>query len=142
MQPSMAVNPSRVPGHGRIAVPVPVYVGSPVAAAFGKYGALIVVGLDIDQERVAACKDRSNEAVPDELGFARGLFTSGSNNIATSDFYVFAAPTPTAAARRPVLTALTKATEAAGCVLKQGVIVAYEFDRVSRNDRRTLPAHP
>jgi len=108
MRFSVAANPSRVPGPGQIAVR-PYYVA--VVVAFGKCGALIVLGFDVDQERVAklpASKDKSNETVPNELRFARGLFMPGPNDIATSGTYVIAVPTPTAEAQRPNLAALTK----------------------------------
>ena len=104
------------------------YVGLPVAVAFlnAKFD---VVGFDIDQGRIAELRrghDRTNECSPEELAAAALTLTVEVKDLAASNFYIVTVPTPIDTANRPDLTALVRASETVGHVLKRGDIVVYE----------------
>jgi UDP-N-acetyl-D-galactosamine dehydrogenase len=112
------------------------YVGLPLARLFAtKYP---VVGFDIHSARVDQLKrgiDRTLEIESDILqGVLKksndahnGLYcTVDLEEIATSNVYVITVPTPVDKNNRPDLTALLKASETVGAVLKKGDIVIYE----------------
>ncbi|WP_246164440.1 nucleotide sugar dehydrogenase [Blastochloris sulfoviridis] len=104
------------------------YVGLPVAVAFGRAGQP-TVGFDINPERVAelqAGHDRTNEVEAADLAAARVGYTADPQHLAACDFFIVTVPTPINEARRPDLTALSKASETVGRVLKRGDIVVYE----------------
>lgn len=112
----------------RIAVIGLGYVGLPVAIAFGRAG-IPVVGFDINPTRVAelsAGEDRTGEVESAALAAADVRFTASPADIAECDFFIVTVPTPIDEARRPDLTALTRASETVGQVLKPGDIVVYE----------------
>jgi UDP-N-acetyl-D-galactosamine dehydrogenase len=115
--------------HGRkLAVIGLGYVGLPVAVAFGRQGTP-VIGFDIDAGRIAELKagaDRTREVEPHDLRHPSLTFTSDPAEIASADFFVVTVPTPIDQARRPDLTALLRASETVGRVLKPGDIVVYE----------------
>lgn len=117
------------PSHGRrIGVVGLGYVGLPVAIAFGRAGHT-TVGFDIDPARVdelrAGC-DRTREVEAADLAAARIRFTTRPDELGACDFFIVTVPTPIDEARRPDLTALAKASETVGRVLKTGDIVVYE----------------
>jgi len=115
--------------HGRkLAVIGLGYVGLPVAVAFGRQGTS-VIGFDIDAGRIAELKagsDRTREVEPIDLRHPTLTFTSDPAEIASADFFIVTVPTPIDQARRPDLTALLRASETVGRVLKPGDIVVYE----------------
>ena len=104
------------------------YVGLPVAVAFAK-AKFDVVGFDVDKGRVAELQrghDRTLECSPEELAEAPMTYSADLKVLAGSDFYIVTVPTPIDNANRPDLTALMKASETVGSVLKKGDIVVYE----------------
>jgi UDP-N-acetyl-D-galactosamine dehydrogenase len=120
---------SATPSHGRrIGVIGLGYVGLPVAVAFGRAGQP-TVGFDIDPHRVAELKaghDRTSEVDAADLAAASLRFTTSPDDLGACDFFIVTVPTPIDEARRPDLTALAKASETVGRVLKRGDIVVYE----------------
>lgn len=131
----------------RIAVIGLGYVGLPLARLFAtKYP---VVGLDINQSRVAELmtgQDSTLEVEPDILKsvlvnfnptlanndnpdnlLLPGLFCSTSlSDIRSCNFYIVTVPTPVDRNNRPDLTPLIKASETVGSVISKGDIVVYE----------------
>lgn len=107
------------------------YVGLPLARLFStKYA---TIGFDSDRERVKALnsgEDRTLEVEKEllwraieENGFR---CTSEVEEIAESNFYVIAVPTPVDRDNSPDFNALFSATRTIGSVLKEGDIVVYE----------------
>ncbi|WP_107346708.1 nucleotide sugar dehydrogenase [Rhodopseudomonas palustris] len=112
----------------RIAVVGLGYVGLPVAVAFGRAG-VPVVGFDIDATRIDELRtgrDRTNEVNADELSAAPVRYTADPTDLADCDFHIVTVPTPIDLAKRPDLSALTRASETVGRALKRGAIVVYE----------------
>ncbi|MBA3042902.1 MAG: Vi polysaccharide biosynthesis UDP-N-acetylglucosamine C-6 dehydrogenase TviB [Alphaproteobacteria bacterium] len=104
------------------------YVGLPLAVAFGSDWP--TVGFDIDRTRIDELregKDRTLEVDPDELGSATKLsFSDDFSSLAECNVYVVTVPTPIDDSKRPDLTALLRASEMIGRVLKRGDLVIYE----------------
>ncbi len=103
------------------------YVGLPVAVAFGMHGKTI--GFDINESRLAELRkgyDRTNEIDVNRLMDAEIIFTSDVRVLAQADFHIVAVPTPVDSAHQPDLTAVKRASETVGMVLKTGDIVVYE----------------
>jgi UDP-N-acetyl-D-galactosamine dehydrogenase len=104
------------------------YVGLPIAVEFGRKRT--VVGFDISQRRIEELKsgmDSTLETTQDELRAAKNLsFTSNPDDLGTCNCYIVAVPTPIDEYKRPDLTALIKASEVVGRVLKRGDVVIYE----------------
>ena len=112
----------------RIAVIGLGYVGLPVAVAFAK-AKFNVVGFDIDRSRIAELGqfcDRTHECSPDDLRDANLFVTDDRAKLKDCNFYIVTVPTPIDTANRPDLTALLRASETVGTVLKRGDIVVYE----------------
>ena len=132
-----------MPSHNRrIAVVGLGYVGLPVATAFARSG-VPVIGFDIDRKRVdelRAGHDRTLEVASADLSQANLKFEYDSARLAEADFYIVTVPTPIDSARRPDLGAVLAASATVGQVLKRGDIVVYEFDGLSRHDRRGMSA--
>jgi UDP-N-acetyl-D-galactosamine dehydrogenase len=104
------------------------YVGLPVAAAFARQDTS-VVGFDIDPDRIAKLKfgyDHTREVGPLDLAKPNLKFTANPLDIGGADFFIVTVPTPIDEALRPDLTALLKASQIVGAVLKRGDIVVYE----------------
>lgn len=112
------------------------YVGLPLARLFAtKYP---VIGFDINTERVAALRrgHDSTLEVEDEVLQAvlqptnqmeTGLYCSDRlEDISDCTFYIVTVPTPVDKTNKPDLSALEKASETVGKVLKKGDIVIYE----------------
>ncbi len=112
------------------------YVGLPLAVLMAKK--YPVVGFDIKQDRVAQLKEGNDvtlevssgqlqdvlcNTVPKESGL---YITSELNGIEDCNFYIVTVPTPVDKNNRPDLTALYKASETVGKVLKKGDVVVYE----------------
>lgn len=112
------------------------YVGLPLAVLMAKK--YPVVGFDIKQDRVAQLKKGDDvtlevssgqlqEVLSDSVPEKKGLYiTSGLEGIKDCNFYIVTVPTPVDKNNRPDLTALYKASETVGKVLKKGDIVVYE----------------
>jgi len=111
------------------------YVGLPLAVAFAKK--YKVTGFDISQERITelvAGNDHTLEITPEELQAVgvktvgeKGLyFTDQLNDIQSCNVYIVTVPTPIDKYSKPDLTALYKASETVGKVLKNGDVVIYE----------------
>ena len=112
------------------------YVGLPLAVAMAKKHA--VTGFDINLGRIAALNEYtditleiSNDAlkavVKAETTLDNGLYcTSNVEDIKDSAYYIVTVPTPVDKDNKPDLTALYKASETVGKVLKKGDIVIYE----------------
>jgi UDP-N-acetyl-D-galactosamine dehydrogenase len=114
--------------NGTIAVIGLGYVGLPLAVEFGKRRP--VIGFDVSKERVAALAaghDATREVDSDELASAKMLqFTTDQSALAEASIYIVTVPTPVDEAKRPDVTALIKASETIGAVLKNGDTVIYE----------------
>lgn len=112
------------------------YVGLPLAVLLAKK--YPVSGFDIKKERTAQLKKGEditrevdatalNEVLVNNVPDGKGLFiTSDAEGIKDCNFYIVTVPTPVDKNNRPDLTALYKASEAVGKVLKKGDIVVYE----------------
>jgi UDP-N-acetyl-D-galactosamine dehydrogenase len=122
------VGNSALPHLRKIAVIGLGYVGLPVAVAFARSGAA-VVGFDVDCNRIAELRqgvDRTHEVESADLAHATLSYSDDPEELQQADFYIVTVPTPIDAARRPDLTAVFRASEAVGRVLKRGDIVVYE----------------
>ena len=104
------------------------YVGLPLAVEFGK--SRQVVGFDIDQERIEALKggiDTTLEVSKSELAEAKWLhFSADPDELNKCNIYIVTVPTPVDAHKRPDLSALVRASQTVGGVLKPGDLVIYE----------------
>jgi UDP-N-acetyl-D-galactosamine dehydrogenase len=118
-----------VVAHGRkLAVIGLGYVGLPVAVAFARQGTP-VIGFDIDAVRIEELRkghDRTREIDVKHLANPSLRFTANADELARADFYIVTVPTPIDAARRPDLTALLRASQTVGALLKKGDIVVFE----------------
>lgn len=112
------------------------YVGLPLAVLMAKK--YPVVGFDIKQDRVAQLKEGNDVTLEVSSGQLQdvlfnnvpqedGLYiTAGLDDIEDCNFYIITVPTPVDKNNRPDLTALYKASETVGKVLKKGDMVVYE----------------
>lgn len=112
------------------------YVGLPLAVVMAKKYA--VVGFDVNESRIKELNkynDVTLEVSGNELQdvvstdrlLEKGLyFTSDPEDIKDSTYYIVTVPTPVDENNKPDLTALYKASETVGRVLKKGDIVIYE----------------
>lgn len=104
------------------------YVGLPVAIAFARKFAG-AVGFDINTKKVnelLSGYDRTGEVDQVELQSTSLKITSDVNDLKEVDYFVVAVPTPIDKAKRPDLTAMLKASETVGRVMKAGAIIVYE----------------
>jgi UDP-N-acetyl-D-glucosamine/UDP-N-acetyl-D-galactosamine dehydrogenase len=106
------------------------YVGLPLAHAFAEKHP--VIGFDIAQDRIDELlngKDRtlelSDEQVKEAIGYGM-TFTGDINELKGCNIYIITVPTPIDKNKRPDLTALIKASETIGKILKKDDIVIYE----------------
>jgi len=104
------------------------YVGLPVAIAFAaKFDG--VIGFDVNQTKVKNLQagiDGTRELGEEALKGTNLTITSDPNALKNVDFFVVAVPTPIGKAHHPVLTALIKASQTVGSVMRPGAIVVYE----------------
>jgi UDP-N-acetyl-D-glucosamine/UDP-N-acetyl-D-galactosamine dehydrogenase len=104
------------------------YVGLPLAAEFAKKRQ--VVGFDVNKVRIAELKsgiDVTCEVSGEGLSEAKYLrFTADPAELAGSNVYIIAVPTPIDKYKQPDLKHLLAATETAGKLLKPGDVVVYE----------------
>lgn len=112
------------------------YVGLPLAVVMAKKYA--VIGFDINSKRIKELNEYKDVTLEVEGGtlkdvvitdnaLEKGLyFTSNPEDIKDSTYYIVTVPTPVDKNNKPDLTALYKASETVGAVLKKGDIVIYE----------------
>lgn len=104
------------------------YVGLPLALEFGKVRP--VIGFDINAQRIFELQggeDRTLECAPAELTHASLLrYSCNPVDLEQAQVFIVTVPTPVDQANRPDMTALVKATETVGKVLKVGDVVIYE----------------
>jgi UDP-N-acetyl-D-glucosamine/UDP-N-acetyl-D-galactosamine dehydrogenase len=104
------------------------YVGLPLAVEFGKH--YETVGFDVKAERIAQLRrgrDVTLEVTGAELKAARRLtFTTDLKRLRTCQVFIVTVPTPIDDYKRPDLTALRRASEAVGAVMRRGSVVVYE----------------
>src|SRR3954463_3245397 len=101
----------------RIAVIGLGYVGLPLAIALARH--FNVVGVDIDQRRIAELKageDRTREIERDQLRASTLQFTAEPNEARGRDIYIVTVPTPVDANNAPDLTAVRSASGMVGKV--------------------------
>ncbi len=104
------------------------YVGLPLAVEFGKH--FDTVGFDVKQERIRALKagrDSTLEVSAADLKSASHLrFSTRLQDLRPCSVMIVTVPTPIDEFKRPDLTALMRASESIGAVLKRGDVVIYE----------------
>jgi UDP-N-acetyl-D-galactosamine dehydrogenase len=104
------------------------YVGLPLAVEFGKH--YETVGFDVKAERIAQLRrgrDVTLEVTGAELKAARRLtFTTDLKRLRTCQVFIVTVPTPIDDYKRPDLTALRRASESVGAVMRRGSVVVYE----------------
>jgi len=104
------------------------YVGLPLAVELGKK--YKVIGFDIDASRIDALKravDDTLQCTTEEIKAANQLiFSNTLNDIQKCTVFIVTVPTPVDALKQPDLSALLKASEMVGTVLKKGDLVIYE----------------
>ena len=111
----------------RIAVVGLGYVGLPLAVALAKH--FPVTGFDVKADRVAelrAGRDRTNEISDADMAATEMAFTTDVGEIAGSDVFIVAVPTPVTADNEPDLGAMLAASRTVGSVLRPGAIVVFE----------------
>lgn len=104
------------------------YVGLPVALAFAERFEG-TVGFDVKLGRVEALRaghDATAEVEPERLRSSSLLVTSDPADLAGVTFFVVTVPTPIDDNKRPDLTAMIKASETVGRVLRPGAVVVFE----------------
>ncbi|WP_457572823.1 Vi polysaccharide biosynthesis UDP-N-acetylglucosamine C-6 dehydrogenase TviB [Desulfolithobacter sp.] len=104
------------------------YVGLPLAVEFSKK--LPTTGFDLNTQRISELRrgiDVTREVSPEELQGTKDLhFTDQVAELAGSNVYIVAVPTPIDTNKRPDLRPLEGASRTVGQVLKKGDVVIYE----------------
>ncbi len=103
------------------------YVGLPVALSMAKK--ISVIGFDINADRIALMQqgiDPSKELDKEEFEGCDITFTNNLDILKEATFFIVAVPTPVYANNVPDLTAVKKASETVGKVLKKGDYVVFE----------------
>jgi UDP-N-acetyl-D-glucosamine/UDP-N-acetyl-D-galactosamine dehydrogenase len=104
------------------------YVGLPLAVEFGKH--YETIGFDVKAERIAQLRrgrDVTLEASRAELKEAKRLtFTTELKKLKSCQVFIVTVPTPIDDYKRPDLTALRRASESVGAVMRRGAVVVYE----------------
>ncbi|MDX1975763.1 MAG: nucleotide sugar dehydrogenase [Rickettsiales bacterium] len=104
------------------------YVGLPLTVALAKKHAK-VIGFDINRARVDELKqgiDHTGEIEKSALQQPSLHFTAAAEDMKEATIYIVTVPTPIDDNRQPDLTAMTRASETIGKLLKRGDIVVYE----------------
>jgi UDP-N-acetyl-D-glucosamine/UDP-N-acetyl-D-galactosamine dehydrogenase len=112
----------------RVAIVGLGYVGLPVALAFARRFPG-TVGFDVNSAKVAELRrghDRTGETEPRALAESTLSFTDDPAPIGAASFVVVAVPTPIDQDRKPDLTALRRASETIGRVMRPGTVVVFE----------------
>jgi UDP-N-acetyl-D-glucosamine/UDP-N-acetyl-D-galactosamine dehydrogenase len=104
------------------------YVGLPLAVEFGKH--YETHGFDVKPERIAQLRrgrDVTLEVSHAELKGARRLtFTTDLKKLRDCQVFIVTVPTPIDEYKRPDLSALKRASESVGAVMRRGAVVVYE----------------
>ena len=104
------------------------YVGLPIAIAFArKFDG--VVGFDINPAKINSLRQGEDNTGEVEIAALRSTslkFTNEVRDLEAVDFFVVAVPTPIDEANCPDLSALERASEVVGSVLRPGSVVVYE----------------
>jgi UDP-N-acetyl-D-glucosamine/UDP-N-acetyl-D-galactosamine dehydrogenase len=103
------------------------YVGLPVAV--GMSGKFATLGFDINRTRIEELRDgfdRTRQIPENEIRDSKIEFCDDIQALKRATVYIVTVPTPIDDAHRPDLTALFKASEMVGSVLKRGDMVIYE----------------
>ena len=103
------------------------YVGLPIALALAKKAS--VIGFDINENRVKLMQnhiDPSKELQKEDFEGSDIIFTNQLDVLKQASFFIVAVPTPVYANNVPDLTAVKKASETVGKVLKKGDYVVFE----------------
>lgn len=104
------------------------YVGLPLAVEFGR--TLSTIGFDTNSARIHALKngiDRTLEASQEELQAAKHLhYTDQLHDLRDANVFIITVPTPIDRHKQPDLSALIKASESVGKIVKAGDVVIYE----------------
>jgi len=103
------------------------YVGLPIALEFAKK--IAVIGFDINDKRIEMMRNRidpSNELEKEAFEGCDITFTSSLDVLREAKFFIVAVPTPVDEHNVPDLTAVKKASETAGKVVKKGDYVVFE----------------
>lgn len=112
------------------------YVGLPLAVVMAKKYS--VVGFDVNGNRIKELNEFNDvtlevdsktlqDVLSTEKSLEKGLYcTSDTEDIKDSTYYIVTVPTPVDKNNKPDLTALYRASETVGKVLKKGDIVIYE----------------
>ena len=111
----------------RVAVIGLGYVGLPLAAALSEH--VETLGYDISEARIDELEgghDRTGELSPERLAAARLRVTANADDIAGSDIFIVAVPTPLDEEKRPDLGAVLAAAQTVGARLAGGGIVVFE----------------
>lgn len=120
------------------------YVGLPLAVAFAEAGS-IVIGLDVDQSRVAAVNagDSYIEDVPSVelaplVGAGHLSATRDYEDLRSADAIVITVPTPLTDAGEPDLTCIVDAATSLARVLREGQLVVLESTTYPGTTRERL----
>jgi UDP-N-acetyl-D-galactosamine dehydrogenase len=103
------------------------YVGLPIALAFAKK--IAVIGFDISEKRIELMKqgiDPSNELEKEDFDGCDIVFTHSLDVLKEAQFFIVAVPTPVDEKNVPDLTAVIRASETVGKVIKKGDYVVFE----------------
>jgi UDP-N-acetyl-D-galactosamine dehydrogenase len=104
------------------------YVGLPLAVEFGKH--YETTGFDVKPERIAQLRrgrDTTLEVTGAELKAAGHLsVTTDPKRMRSCQVFIVTVPTPIDDYKRPDLTALRRASETVGAVMRRGAVVIYE----------------
>ena len=103
------------------------YVGLPIALSFARH--LPVIGFDINKKRIASLKkkvDPNNESSINDFLDCNILFTYEEERLKDANFFIVAVPTDVDSNNIPDLTAIKKASETVGRVIKKGSYVVFE----------------
>ena len=103
------------------------YVGLPIALAFAKK--IQVIGFDVNAARVKMMqegKDPGKELSAADFEGCNIQFTDDINVLKEASFFIVAVPTPIDEHLMPDLTAILRASETIGKVIKKGDYVVYE----------------
>ena len=98
-----------------------------LAAALGDH--VETLGYDISEARIDELKrgyDRTGELSPERLAAAKLRLSANADDIAGSDIFIVAVPTPLDEEKRPDLGAVLAASHTVGARLGKGAIVVYE----------------
>lgn len=104
------------------------YVGLPLAIEFGKQ--YETIGYDINEKRILQLKsgiDHTYEVQEKDFRESKFLsFTNSFDSLSKANIFIITVPTPVDTDKKPDLSAMLKASEAVGKILKVNDIVIYE----------------